>query len=234
MNNIRFFILTLSALICAYVWKPWNNAMAEETVEPAPVTSTSETKPEVKKSNPPSTLFSGIKGTHFSGYGGIYSRYSKIGDTYGTLMGGRGAVLLNDKFAFGAGAMGLVYPKSRERLSGNKYTGENDITDFSYGGFITEYYFNPKSLIVFSFGNLIGGGTLSFTNDDKDKKNHQHERDEFFIIEPEVNVFVNLTRFCRAGIGVSYRFISGLNTKDFGKKDFNGPTASAMVQFGWF
>ncbi len=228
MKKIRFIIFILFAFGCAYIWLPCDHALADETGEP-------EAVPEAKKGNPPDTLIS-MKGTGISGYGGIYSRYSQVGDTTGWLLGGRGCVIINDRFAFGAGAMGLVSPRGRGKITGNEYSGLYDTFNFGYGGFLTEYYINPKNLIVFSFGTLVGGGQLSFSNGDNDDDgdHHSYGRDKFFVVEPEANVFVNITRFCRAGIGVSYRYVSGIHSKEFEKNDFNGPAASAMIQFGWF
>ncbi len=187
---------------------------------------------DMKKDNPPEVLLN-ISESNFSGYGAIYTRFSKAGDTNGCFVGGRGGLIINDKFVIGAGGMGLAGPTDREKLSGENYSGLLDNVEFGYGGFITEYYFNPKDLIVFSIGTLIGGGGIYFTSDNDDDKNN-HGGDNFFVFEPEINVFVNITRFCRAGIGASYRYVNGINSDDFSDSDFSEPAASVMVQFGWF
>ncbi len=202
------------------------SAMAEETK----IDGAAE-----KKDNPPKTLFN-LKDASFSGYGGIYTRYSKIGEANAVLAGGRGGVIINDKLVLGLGGMGLSYPTTREKLSGDPYTGLLNRVGFGYGGFLAEYYFNPKDLIVFSMGTLIGGGGLSFYEkmDHNNNQDNRKDGDRFFVAEPEVNVFVNLTRFCRIGIGASYRYVAGINSDEFSDKDFRGPAASVMAQFGWF
>ena len=172
------------------------SAMAEDVKQDAP---------PPKKDNPPKTLID-TKNADFSGYGGVYTSLSKIGDTAGCLVGGRGGLIINDKFVIGLAGMGLVYPTKRDKLTDNDYAGTMDRVDFGYGGGLIEYYLNPKELVVFSAGTLIGGGALSFHADDTD--NDDDDGDKFFVIEPELNVFVNVTRFCRIGIGVSYRFVS--------------------------
>jgi hypothetical protein len=196
-------------------------AMAEEEKKDAPP----------KKDNPPKTLFNS-KDANFSGYGGIYTKYSKIGEANSCLVGGRGGLIVNDSFVLGLAGIGLVHPTDRGELTDSEYTGTMDTVDFGYGGFLFEYYFNPKDLIVFSAGSLIGGGGLSF-HENEDSGNDEGS-DKFFVIEPELNVFVNVTRFCRIGIGVSYRFVSGINTDEFSDKDFRGAGATVMAQFGWF
>jgi hypothetical protein len=188
----------------------------------------------VQKDNPPKTLID-IKNVNFSGYGGVYTRYSKIGEADGCLVGGRGGLIINDNFVLGLGGMGLTHPTDREKLSGSDYTGLLNSVGFGYGGFLAEYYFNPKDLIVFSAGTLIGGGGLSFYDDrEQDDEGDHSEGDNFFVVEPEVNIFVNVTRFCRIGAGVSYRYVAGIDSDEFADKDFRGPSASIMAQFGWF
>jgi hypothetical protein len=206
-------------------------------------TGTKETTAEnrdtavVKRNDiPPKTLFE-IKKARFSGYGGINTSYSKIGDTNGYMAGGRGGVIINDSVVLGFAGMGLVYPTDREEVTGNDYSGVFDTTSFGYGGFLMEYYFNPKDLVVFSAGTLIGGGGLLFYDDnadDDEDDDYNYDYDNFFVVEPEVHVFINVTRFCRVGIGVSYRFTQGIDNGELKDKDFRGPSASAMVQFGWF
>jgi len=210
---------------------------------------TTADKNTAENNNSPSILLN-IKEAKFSGYGAPYVRYSRIGEAHGCLAGVRGGVIINDNFVFGFGGMGLATPTDRDKISGEYYTGLLSHAGFGYGGFLTEYYFNPKDLIVVSAGTLIGGGALVFYDqrykdyDDDDYYNdHRHYNDDdgdiekgdsFFVVEPELNVFVNITRFCRIGAGVSYRYVAGINSDEFSNKDFRGPSASIMAQFGWF
>lgn len=201
-------------------------AMAEE--------AKTEVKPQ-KKDNPPKTLFD-AKDSSYSGYGGVYTKYARIGEANSCLVGGRGGLIINDTVVLGLAGMGLTYPTDREKISGNDYTGLLNEVGFGYGGFLMEYYLNPKDLIVFSAGTLIGAGGVSFHNRDNENNSGDNENDSdaFFVLEPEVNVLVNVTRFCRIGVGASYRYTSGINTEEFDDKDFRGFGASIMAQFGWF
>lgn len=212
-------IKIISAIVTCFIV---TSAMAEEIKK----------DPPQKKDNPPKTLID-VKDADFSGYGGVYTKYARIGEANGCLVGGRGGLIINDSFVIGLAGMGLVYPTEREKISGKDYTGTLDRTDFGYGGLLLEYYFNPKELVVFSAGSLIGGGALSFHEKNGDSDNEDNG-DNFFIVEPELNVFVNVTRFCRIGIGVSYRFTAGIRTDEFSDKDFRGPSAAIMANFGWF
>jgi len=202
----------------------FTSAMAQETAA---------IKNAEKKDNPPKVLLD-LKGADFSGYGAITTRYSKIGDANACLVGGRGGLIINDNVVIGLAGMGLTYPTDREDAAGQDYSGLLNKMAFGYGGFLAEYYFNPKDLIVFSAGTLIGGGGLSFYEDKNSNDENNDKGDKFFVVEPEVNVFVNITRFCRIGAGASYRYVSGITSDEFSDKDFRGPSAKVMAQFGWF
>ena len=181
---------------------------------------------------PPKTLLDVNKNSIYSGYMGIYTKYSKIGDADACLVGGRGGLIINDNFVIGGGGMGLTYPTDREKITGNDYTGTLNTIGFGYGGLMIEYYLNPKDLIVFSGSLLVGAGGVTFY--DHGNNDDGENTDSFFVAEPEVNVMVNVTRFCRVGVGASYRYISGINTDELKNKDFRGPAASVIAQFGWF
>ena len=124
--------------------------------------------------------------------------------------------------------------KDKYRRSGTDYSGDLNRVGFGYGGLLIEYYLNPKDLVVFSAGTLIGAGGVSLYNSRTHDENHDNHGDTFFALEPEVNIFVNITRFCRIGVGASYRYTNGIHSEEFSDKDFRGPSAKIMAQFGWF
>ncbi len=222
MKSLKLSVLAFILSVSAIAWGE----------EPATEKSAS------KQDNPPEVLLD-LSDATYSGYGALYTRYSKAGDTNGCFVGARGGLIINDSFVFGLGGMGLVYPTDRDKLSGNEYTGIFDNVSLGYGGFLTEYYFNPKNLVVFSIGTLIGGGGIYFTeewgdDEEDDTDNSEKGGDNFFVVEPEINVFINLTRFCRIGAGISYRYVNGIHSDGFSDSDFRGPAASIMVQMGWF
>ncbi len=194
---------------------------------------TGKAKPE-KEDNPPNTLFTGTK-ISLSGYGAPVYKFSPLGETYGHFVGGRGGIIFNDVFVIGGGGYGLVSPNKRDKVSGKEYTGTEPYLQMGYGGGMLELYFFPKSLIHISAGVLIGGGGVNFSEkkeaDDDCKDSHA---DSFFVVEPELNLFINVTRFLRIGVGASYRYVNGIQTEDIGNRDFRGVTGSVMMAFGWF
>ena len=214
----------ITAIIMAFAV---TSAMAEEA-------KLAETSPD--RHIPPKTLFD-IKTANWSAYGGVYTAYSKIGEADSCLVGGRGGVIINDHFVLGMGGAGMSYPTDREKVSGSNYSGDLNKIGFGYGGVLTEYYLNPKDLVVFSAGTLIGAGGVGFTGSDENMSQSDQNKDHgdsFFVVEPEINTFINITQFCRLGVGVSYRYTAGINSHELSDKDFSGPSAKIMAQFGWF
>ena len=169
-----------------------------------------------------------------SGYGAPVVRFSKMGDSYSTLVGGRGGLIINDNFVLGGCGMGLAHPRDRSDFSGKTYSGNYDRVDFAYGGGLIEYYFTPKSLFGLSIGATIGGGGLTFHSSKEAYDDDEFSSDVFFVAEPEVNFFINVTKFCRLGAGISYRYVRGIGVDEFDNKDFRGPSIGIIAAFGWF
>jgi len=58
--------------------------------------------------------------------------------------------------------------------------------------------------------------------------------DSFFVIEPSVHVNLNVTTFFRIAAGVSYRYVSGLNSTLSTNADLSGPSGVLTFKFGMF
>jgi len=191
---------------------------------------------EKKPDNPPATLIGGSE-VHLSGYGAPVWQLTRIGNKFANLAGGRGGLIVNDSFVIGGAGYGLVYPSRRASLSGDVYTGSEPWMNFGYGGVLLEYHIMPKSLINFSVGTILGGGGMSFSDRSRNSDGNnsdRHPQKIFFVLEPEVGAYLNVTRFCRIGVLASYRFTNGANTDEFRDKDFRSFGGSVAAEFGWF
>ena len=187
----------------------------------------SETKSNKKQS--PNVLFD-INFDDLSPYWGLNSRYS-FSDSKTYLVGARAGLLIDHNFAIGLGAMGLIHPTDTKKFLDTPLDSYYKKTRLYYGGMLLDYYFNPRDIIVFSFGTLIGGGLLHFNKENGAVSNDIN--DKFFVIEPELNIFLNLIPYCRIGVGTSYRFTKGINA-DGMNKDFRDFTVSASIELGVF
>lgn len=247
MKLIKTVFIGMLILLAASLYAEDNGDTKKEDLDTKK--EVSDTKKEVsdkKKddSRKPATLF-GSSDVNLSGYGAPYVSFSKFGDKAGVFVGGRGGLIINDSFVIGAGGMGLTYPRKRENITGITYEEGRPYVNVGYGGGLLEYHILPKKLFHVAVGVLVGGGNLSLQRDsddddedvdDEDNNNYgdSGRNDRFFVVEPEVYLYVNVTRFLRLGIGASYRFVNGVNTEEYDDKELRGPTASIVAAFGWF
>ncbi len=188
------------------------------------------------------TLLSG-KIAH-GGFGGPVVKGTYMDEEYEMLIGGRLGYIIDHKFCIGLAGYGMVT---------NHVVREHAVKDstiqvyMGYGGLDLEYRFNPKDLINFSATTLIGGGGASlryrgenddWDDDDDDNDNAHIDSDAFFVLEPGVNVMLNVARYFKCGIGASYRYINGVNFEtdlvDLKDEDLSGFTFMLNFEGGFF
>ncbi len=185
----------------------------------------------------PDTLLQIGDMTH-SGYGAPLVRFTRIKAEPSVMVGGQGGWIINDQFVIGIGGCGLATMHKKSEILDE--TDPEDLRfSMGYGGGILEYYFFPKKIIHFSVGTLIGAGGYAFHeknrhDDDDDDFEDNSESEAFFVLEPAVNMYLNITRFCRFGVGGTYRYVKGMDKFGLKDRDFSDFSGQLMVQFGWF
>jgi hypothetical protein len=160
-------------------------------------------------------------------YGGLVMKESKIKGNWALLLGGKGALLVNHSLGVG-GAFWI----STETVQQSAEINLPDLL-FMYGGPMLEYCFFSRKLVHFSANAVIGWGALT---DEGFHHYHYwydgHTLDNFFVLEPGVDVELNLFKFCRVGLGASYRYIRGVELMDMSNRDFSGVNAELTIMFG--
>lgn len=159
------------------------------------------------------------------GFGGPVVKMTQFIDKSGVLVGGRGGWIINHTFVVGGGGYGLV----------NEITAPNDsLLSIGYGGLELEYIHRSNKILHFTFQTLIGGGGVEYR--DKRNKDAQNSiaNDEFFVIEPGLNVNLNVSKNFRIGLGGSYRYVTGVSLRGLENSDLSGPTALLTFKFGRF
>ena len=100
-----------------------------------------------------------------------------------------------------------------------------------------------RDTITLKSGTIIGGGTSGYyshkdtylyDDDDDYDDDYRYKGTNFFVMEPEIMVYVNRARFFRIGVGASYRYTNGLDKYGLSDKTFDGFNGLVMLQFGWF
>jgi len=168
-------------------------------------------------------------GTDF-GYAFVVDlKTSSIQDELGTLIGIGGGVIVNRSTLLGltVGA-NVSHPK----------------VNYSYFGLLAQYSLNPNKAVHYSGQVLLAGGS---TKDYEQKKSSLMDNflnttgAGFYLIEPGVNVELNLTGFTRLVAGVSYRIVTGLNadsehvkTTGITNSDLSGLNVNIGVKLGTY
>jgi hypothetical protein len=126
-------------------------------------------------------------------------KINSIQGDIGTLVGFYGGALINRTFLVGiTGGVNLGHPR----------------VNYGYFGGIMQYIFKPAEVVHYSSQLLLAYGT---TKDYQDPKKGLLDNfwnisgAPFFIMEPGLNLEVNLGRRATLVAGISYRYVSGLN-----------------------
>lgn len=163
------------------------------------------------------------------GFGGPVLKVTTINGENSVMVGGRGGWIINHSFVLGGGGYGLVTdvkPKVSDSI--------HQYIEMGYGGLELEYIASSNDLLHLSIGMLVGGGGIGYKYEDNNSFNSSHNRNAFFVLEPNINANLNVTRFFRIAAGVSYRYVSGLKSAVSTNADLSGPSAVLTLKFGRF
>lgn len=169
-------------------------------------------------------------GIQSGGFGGIAVKFTEVNNQFGVLVGIRGGWIINHTFVVGAGGYGLANEvESDFILDDVRYELE-----FGYGGLELTYINNSNRLIHFTLGALIGGGAADYRDPADDSENLFDDGDAVFVLEPEVNLVLNIHRNIRMGAGGGYRFVTGVDAPGLENGELAGPSGHIQLKFGSF
>lgn len=150
------------------------------------------------------TIFPHGKRGSVGGYGELSLLYSSIDARDALTFGARGAVLMGHSLALGLCGSGFIndpkaYSELAERVS---ITG-------GYGGIFFEPIILPRFPVHVAIPVTVGVGGVSVSriyeyNDYDDY--YPEESDAFLVVEPGIELELNITRFCRFSLGCYYRY----------------------------
>ncbi|OGC90870.1 MAG: hypothetical protein A2W25_13145 [candidate division Zixibacteria bacterium RBG_16_53_22] len=180
------------------------------------------------------TLLSGE--IEHGGFGAPVVKFTELKDEFAVLVGGRGGWIINHSFSIGGAGYGLVNQDIDERIIS---TDTTLFLTMGYGGVEFEYIASSEKLMHMTISSLIGGGAIDYLakSNSRDWDHHDYHSDNadaFFVFEPAINGELNVVEFFRIGAGVSYRFISGVETEELTDNDLSGLAANIMFKFGKF
>ena len=162
-----------------------------------------------------------------SGLGGPFMQFTSVAGEFGHMMGGGGAVLINNFFI---GGYGLGLTNSIPDYVNDHPT---DRLTLGHGGFWLGYALFGQKPVHVAISSMIGWGEFGIMQFDG---YYPFLRDKVFVMAPTVEVEVNLTRYFRIGAGASYNLYTGLDEGMHGYRssDISAPGGFLSFKFGWF
>ena len=170
-----------------------------------------------------------LKSLSFGGYGGPLIEAPHINNDWGLVIGGKGGVVINRKFALGGIGKSLVSSNNflGDNLNGNEVASLN--LSYSAGGLFGEYFFKLENPFHISIPiNLMAGGISV------NESNCEIESSGILIIEPGINLEFYISKYFIPALNVSYRQVLGSSLVNLGNQDVSGVNIGLMLKFGKF
>jgi hypothetical protein len=176
------------------------------------------------------------------GFGGPVLKVTPVNGDLGLMIGGGGGLLINHQIVIGGAGYGLVTPS---KFQGEDYRRGIDTTlslTTGYGGLYLEYILMSDKPVHVSIPVLIGGGDATVKSLEKDYTtdfwndydSRLIEESSFFVIEPGLNLELNMLKFFRMDFGVSYRFVTGSDMINVSDNDLTNLSFNLGFRFGYF
>ncbi|MDN5214529.1 hypothetical protein QQ020_20790 [Fulvivirgaceae bacterium BMA12] len=168
------------------------------------------------------------------GFGSVDLKVSQWNKQTTLLVGGHGGVILNNQFTLGLGGYGIT-TRSKFKSSDNQ---DNLYLGGGYGGLLIGYSIFAREIFHVHFPILFGGGGIDVLEDEDNifSNGFDNIKDStgFFILEPGVEIEINVASFFRLAIGGTYRFIEGSDLNDISQSDLENWSTHISFKFGKF
>jgi hypothetical protein len=206
----------------------------------APAPSAKSEQPERDPYEGPPLLFGGGKKVKVGAYGALGGAYTRFMGRDSGLVSLEGALLVDHRFSIGL----VGYGFTRTPRGPDDYDGTRRELGAGYGGVAIRYSWLSSLPIYPTFGVVLGGGAVSLHRDADYYDDDHHDWDDddwdsdrldpFLLVQPELAVQANATRWLRLGVNVGYRFTGGVGRFGLEERDLNGVVAGGTIAFGWF
>lgn len=178
------------------------------------------------------TLFS--DNISHGGFGGLVYGATSINGEFTYLRGTRGAWVINMNNG-DAVNLGLARYRTRSNFDVVNWTVQDvpqPEMETQYGGFELEYVHRTNRLFHFSLQTLVGSGRVNY--EDTGNFEFDPNSDSYFVLQPVINLNLNVTNWFRLSGGLSYRYAAGVDLEGTSDKDLSGISSFFALRFGWF
>lgn len=179
------------------------------------------------------TVFGNNKRIRHGGYGALTIGGGQIDNSAALFTGIRAGWVIDHRLTLGIAGTAFA-----NNLYVDLYDGiiESGLTG-GYGGMLIEFIVAPFSPIHISIPVVVGVGGIAWIEDYYPNHYYQPriiDEDVFFMVEPGLELEMNLVRFMRLGAGVTYRHSSELQMQQVDKEALRGLGFNFTLKFGKF
>jgi hypothetical protein len=190
---------------------------------------------KIEKKDDMNTIFSKENLKFTGGYLAPEIKVGNVHEDISLLVGAKMGFTFNKNFTIGLAGYGLT---SNSDFMDDRYS----ITDplrigMGYGGLSLEYTLFSNKVIHFTVPVIVGAAGVYIYEDNNDffYEDYQDiENSAAFVLEPGVNIELNVFKFMRLDLGASYRYITGTDLFYLEDKDLSDLSFNATFKFGFF
>ena len=178
------------------------------------------------------TLFSGD--IDHGGFGSLVFGVTEANGQAAYLRGNRGAWVLNFRDGHTIN-LGIGWYRTRSEFDAVNWTQpelEAPEIRTNYSGFEFEYLINSNKLVHFGGQFLVGGGNVRYK--ERGALDFDRTFDRYFVLQPGVNVHLNITNWFRINSGVLYRHAGGVDLEGTSSSDLSGFSFIIGLRMGGF
>ena len=161
-------------------------------------------------------------------WGGWNFQLTELGEQNAVMQGGFGGIEFNKTLFAGWGAYKLQDRVDLPLGVGDTVGGG---IDFRYHGPMVRYTPRARSLVHPMFGLQAGFGKIDLDYDDPEAVDPA--TDKIVVLQPTVGGELNITRWCRLGTELGYRFALNTETPEVGDGFASGLYGAATLRFGF-
>jgi hypothetical protein len=159
---------------------------------------------------------------------GIDLKSTPVNGQSGLFLGGYNGRVMNDGTLI-IGSEGYILLTPLSAPSGAPNIGVDCNIGLYYCGLTCEYIMRPSKLIQVSGSVLAGLCYVKYIGAGYNMENGLSAL--CCVVEPGVNVMMNVSDSLKAGLGVSYRWVTGLNMQGLTNDDLKGVSINFIFRF---
>jgi len=189
---------------------------------------------KIKEEDTMKTLFSKDNLKFTGGYLAPEIKVGNVHEDISLLIGGKMGFTFNDHFTIGLAGFGLT---NNSNFDINDNPADPARIGMGYGGLNLEYTFFSDKKIHFTIPVVLGAAGIYVYEDDGDFFSDQFneiENSAAFVVEPGINIELNMFKFFRIDLGASYRLIEGTALQYLSDEDLSDLTFNVGFKFGFF